>query len=174
MISGSFGPAMASYTGALVADSVVPVWHEARHELPVLFAGSSAAAAGGIGAALTPVAAARPARRLALLGAVTELVAQKVMERRLGKLVAEPYKEGESGRYAKTAEAATLAGGALMLLAGRTRVGAIAAGALLATGSWCTRFAVYHAGKASAADPAYTSVPQRARAADRGQPAVTR
>jgi hypothetical protein len=173
-VSGLLGPAMATYTGALVADSVVPVWHEARRELPLLFAGSSAAAAGGLAAALTPVVAAGPARRLGLLGAVTELVTHKVMEKRLGELVAEPYKKGEGGRYTKAAEAATLAGGALMLLAGRNRAGAIAAGALLAAGSWCTRFAVYHAGKASAADPTYTSIPQRARAAEHGQPAVTR
>jgi hypothetical protein len=172
-VSGLLGPTMATYTGALVADSVVPVWHEARHELPLLFAGSSAAAAGGIASALTPVAAARPARRLALLGAVTELVTHKLMEKRLGELVAEPYTKGEGRRYAKAAEAATFAGGALMLLAGRNRAGAIAAGALLAAGSWCTRFAVYHAGKASAADPKYTSIPQRARAAERGYPAVT-
>jgi hypothetical protein len=171
--SGLLGPAMATYTGALVADSVVPAWHEARHELPLLFAGSSAAAAGGIAAALTPVAAARPARRFGLLGAITELLTHRVMEKRLGDLVAEPYRKGEGGRYAKAAEAASLTGGTLMLLAGRNRAGAIAAGALLAAGSWCTRFAVYQAGKASAADPKYTSIPQRARAAERGQPAVT-
>jgi hypothetical protein len=130
-----------------------------RHELPLLFAGSSTAAARGIAAALTPVAAARPARRLGLFGAITELVTQKVMEKRLGELVAEPYRKGEGGRYAKAAETATLAGGALMLLRGRNRAGAIAAGVLLATGSLCTRFAVYHAGKESAADPRYTSIP---------------
>jgi polysulfide reductase-like protein len=173
-LSGLLGPAMATYTGALVADSVVPVWHEARRELPLLFAGSSAAAAGGIAAALTPVAAARPARRLGLLGAATELVTQKLMERRLGALVAEPYTKGDAGRYAGAAESATLVGAALMLLGGRYRASAVAAGALLAAGSWCTRFAVYHAGKQSAADPRYTSIPQRARAAKRGQPAVTR
>ncbi|MBA3734524.1 MAG: polysulfide reductase NrfD [Actinobacteria bacterium] len=173
VVSGLLGPAMASYTGALVADSVVPVWHESRRELPLLFASSSAAAAGGLAAALTPVASARPARRLGLLGAVAELVTHKVMERRMGELVAEPYKKGEGGRYAKAAEAATLSGVGLMLLAGRTRTGAAAAGVLLAAGSWSTRFAVHHAGKTSAADPKYTSIPQRERAAERGQPAVT-
>jgi hypothetical protein len=174
VVSGLLGPAMASYTGALVADSVVPVWHESRHELPLLFASSSAAAAGGLAAALTPVATARPARRLGLLGAVTELVTHRVMQRRMGELVAEPYKKGESNRYVKAAEAATLSGVGLMLLAGRTRPGAAVAGALLAAGSWCTRFGVYYAGKASAADPRYTSIPQRERAAGKGQPAVTR
>jgi hypothetical protein len=174
VVSGLLGPAMASYTGALVADSVVPVWHESRHELPLLFASSSAAAAGGLAAALTPVATARPARRLGLLGAVTELVTHRVMQRRMGELVAEPYKKGESNRYVKAAEAATLSGVGLMLLAGRTRPGAAVAGALLAAGSWCTRFGVYYAGKASAADPRYTSIPQRERTAGKSQPAVTR
>ena len=117
---------------------------------------------------------ARPARRLGIMGALTELVTHKVMEKRVGELVAEPYQQGEGGRYAKAGQAALLGGTALMLLAGRTRVGAAAAGTLLAAGSWCTRFAVFHAGKTSAADPRYTSVPQRARAGERGQPAVTR
>ena len=46
-----------------------------------------------------------------------------------------------------------VAEGALMLLAGKHRAAAAAVGALLATGSLCTRFAVYHAGRASAIDP---------------------
>jgi formate-dependent nitrite reductase membrane component NrfD len=173
-VSGLLGPAMSTYTGALVADSVVPVWQEGRRELPTLFAGSSAAAAGGIAALVTPAQHARPARRLAVLGALVELTAQRVMEKRMGELVAEPYRQGTGGAYAKAARKAMLAGGALMLLAGKHRTGAAAAGALLAAGSLCTRFAVYHAGRASAADPRYTSVPQRERAAERGQPAVTR
>jgi hypothetical protein len=174
LLSGLIGPAMATYTGALVADSVVPAWHEARYELPLVFAGSSAAAAGGVAAAFTPCDAARPARRLGVMGALTELFTHKLMEKRLGDLVAEPYHKGEGGRYSRAGQAALLGGTALMLLAGRTRVGAAVAGTLLAGGSWCTRFAVFHAGKTSAADPAYTSVPQRNRAAERGQPSVTR
>jgi Polysulfide reductase len=173
-VSGLLGPAMASYTGALVADSVVPVWHEARHELPLVFAASSAAAAGGMAAALTPAEHARPARRLGIVGAIAELITHRAMQKRMGNLVAEPYTKGEAGRYAKVGQAALLTGSALMLLAGRKRAGAVAAGALLTAGSWCTRFAVYHAGKASAADPGYTSIPQRVRASEQGQPAVTR
>ena len=64
----------------------------------------------------------------------------------------------------KAAKTATLAGAALMALAGRRRAGAVAAGALLCAGSLLERFAVYHAGKASARDPRYTSLPQRERA----------
>jgi formate-dependent nitrite reductase membrane component NrfD len=167
-VSGLLGPAMASYTGALVADSVVPAWHEGRRELPLVFAGSAAAAAGGFAAAVTPAASARPARRFAVLGAVTEVVVQKLMEKRMGELVSEPYRTGEGGRYARAAQVTMLAGAALMTLAGHRRAGATVAGALLAAGSWCGRFSVLHAGKASAADPTYTSVPQRARAAEWG------
>ncbi len=173
-VSGLLGPAMATYTGALVADSVVPVWHEGRHELPLVFAASSAASAGGAAAALTRAPLARPARRLAILGALAEVAATKVMERRMGELVAEPYSKGAGGRYASLSQTTTLAGAVLMAVAGRRRFGAIAAGSLLLAGSWCKRFSVYHAGKLSAADPTYTSRPQKTRAAERGQPAVTR
>ena len=37
------GPAMATYTAALICDTAVPAWHEAHREMPYLFAGSAAA-----------------------------------------------------------------------------------------------------------------------------------
>lgn len=164
-IAGALGPAMASYTGALVADSVVPVWHESRRELPLVFAAGSAAAAGGAAAILTPAAHARPARRLGIAGATTSVIVTKLMHKRLGRLVAEPYHEGTAGAYASVAAATGAAGAALMAAAGRSRTGAVVAGALLVAASWTERFAVFHAGKASASDPRYTSVPQKARRA---------
>ena len=45
-VAGLLGPALATYTGTLVADTAVPVWHEAGRELPFVFAGSAAASAG--------------------------------------------------------------------------------------------------------------------------------
>jgi formate-dependent nitrite reductase membrane component NrfD len=167
VVAGLVGPAQATYTGALVADSVVPVWHEGRHELPFLFAATSAASAGGAAAALAPPEAAAPARRLALLGGVAELVAKQVMEKRMGGFIAEAYHRGQAGKYSRLATGATVAGTALMALGGRRRAGAVAAGMLLLAGSLCQRFAVYHAGKISAADPHYTSVPQRERVSSR-------
>jgi formate-dependent nitrite reductase membrane component NrfD len=173
-VSAALGPALSSYTGALVADSVVPVWHEARHELPLLFAASSAAAAGGAGAMLVPPAAAAPARRLAIAGGLTVFAVKTAMERRLGKFLAEPFHKGPADRYTKLSDATTLGGVALMALGGRTRPGAVAAGALLLVGSWCKRFSVFHAGKISAADPTYTSLTQKRRVAERGhQPATS-
>ena len=65
-VAGLLGPALATYTGTLVADTAVPVWHEAGRELPFVFAGSAAASAGAAAVLLTPAADAGPARRLAV------------------------------------------------------------------------------------------------------------
>jgi Polysulphide reductase, NrfD len=166
VVSGVFGSALASYTGALVSDTAIPVWHEARRELPFVFAGSAAATAGGAAAILTPPEDARPARRLALIGAVIEVTARKVMERRLGPFLGEPYFEGDSGRYAMLAKRLTTAGATVLALTGRRRAGAVAGGALLLAGGAFQRWAVFRAGFASARDPKYTVVPQRARLDD--------
>ncbi|MEA2390858.1 MAG: hypothetical protein QOK31_967, partial [Solirubrobacteraceae bacterium] len=90
----ALGPALATYTAVLVADTAIPVWHEARRELPWVFAGSAAASAGAAAAMLTPARDAGPARRLAALGVVVETAAATLMERGLREL-AEPYRSGE-------------------------------------------------------------------------------
>ncbi|WP_324275610.1 hypothetical protein [Blastococcus brunescens] len=56
-------------------------------------------------------------------------------------------------------------GAGLTVVAGRTRVGAVTSGTLLAAGSLLTRFGVFDAGMASARDPKYTVIPQRERMA---------
>jgi formate-dependent nitrite reductase membrane component NrfD len=45
LAEGAMGLPMSTYTGVLVADSSIPVWHEARHDLPLLFAASDSASA---------------------------------------------------------------------------------------------------------------------------------
>jgi hypothetical protein len=171
-VAGLLGPALATYTGALVADTAVPVWHEAGRELPFVFAGSAAASAGAAAVLLTPAADAGPARRLAVTGALLELGAVETMERRLGGL-GEPYRQGPAGRFARLAKACTAAGAGLVALGGRRRRGTAAAGAaLVLAGSVCERWAVYKAGFQSARDPRYVVEPQRARLAARSrQPA---
>ena len=57
-------PAVASYTAVLLADTATPSWHAARRELPFVFVGSAAAAAGGLGLLAAPADEAGPARRL--------------------------------------------------------------------------------------------------------------
>jgi formate-dependent nitrite reductase membrane component NrfD len=159
------GPGLSTYTGVLLSNTAVPVWHEARHELPFAFAGSSLLSAGGAAAALTPVAHAGPARRMAIAGVVVEGVAMQLMTRRLRGVVGEPYRQGTPHRLGRASQAATTLGGLTMAVAGRRRAGAVAAGALLLAGSALLRWSVFKAGFVSARDPRYTVLPQRERLA---------
>ena len=51
--AGLLGPAIATYTAALICDTAVPGWHEGHREMPYLFASSASCAAAGLGL-LTP------------------------------------------------------------------------------------------------------------------------
>jgi hypothetical protein len=111
-------------------------------------------------------------RRLAVAGAVTELLAERLMERRLG-MIAETLETGKAGRKIRAAKALTALGAAgAGLLAGRSRLGGAAAGSALLAGSLLTRLGIFEAGMASAEDPKYTVVPQRERLAAREGEAV--
>ncbi|MER6945301.1 NrfD/PsrC family molybdoenzyme membrane anchor subunit [Nonomuraea sp. NPDC000554] len=162
LATGVTGPLTATYTAVLVADTAVPAWHEAHRELPFLFAGSALASAGAAGMLATPPEAAGPARAVAVLGAAMETVAGAVMERRLGP-AGEPYRLGRAGVLMRSARALAAGGGLLAAVAGRSRALAAVSGLALTAGALCTRFGVLAAGKASAADPKYTVVPQRRR-----------
>lgn len=158
------GPAVASYTAALMADTAVPTWHDGHREMPFVFVGSACTAAAGLGLVTAPVAEAGPARRALLLGAATELVATELMSRRMG-LSAEPLHEGRprqlmNASKALTVTAALVGGG----LGHRSRGLAVASGLAALAASACTRFGIFHAGVRSAEDPKYTVVPQRERA----------
>ncbi|MFD4970568.1 NrfD/PsrC family molybdoenzyme membrane anchor subunit [Streptomyces sp. NPDC058424] len=158
------GPAVATYTAVLIADTAVPSWHEGYREMPFVFAGSGASAAAGLALACVPAAQAGPARRMALLGATLEMVGFRLMKSRMG-LAAEPFEQGTANRLLRAAESLTAGGAALAAVTGRLRGRgpAVAAGVALLAGSAALRFGVFHAGVASAEDPRYTVVPQRER-----------
>ena len=81
-----------------------------------------------------------------------------------GIVVVATLHDGRAGRCLRLAKALTAAGATSAgLLARRNRLGAIAAGAALLTGSALTRFGIFEAGMTSARDPKYTVEPQRAR-----------
>ncbi|WP_024874145.1 NrfD/PsrC family molybdoenzyme membrane anchor subunit [Saccharomonospora piscinae] len=165
------GPAVASYTAALVADTAVPAWHDAHRELPYVFVGSGAVAAGGLSLiTATHRSETGPARHFALFGTALEVAATRLAEHRLG-MVAEPYRQGRSGRLVRVGEALAVAGTASAFLARRGRLGRVLAGAALLTGSALTKWGVFEAGRVSAADPKYTVVPQRQRLRRREQAA---
>ncbi len=161
-VAAVLGPGLATYTAVLLADTAVPVWHEAGKELPFVFAGSAAAAAGAAACLLTPPEHAGPARRLAIGGAAAELAAVTVMERRLGEL-AEPYGQPPVRRLARLAKGFGVAGALTLGLAGRRRFGAAVGAALLLAGSACERQAVVAAGRLSARDPKYVVKRQRSQ-----------
>ncbi|POM24905.1 Polysulfide reductase, NrfD [Actinomadura rubteroloni] len=164
------GPAVATYTAVLAANTAVPAWHDGYRELPFVFAGSAVAAASGLALAAAPTAETAPVRTAALLGTAVETTALTLMERRLG-MVAEPYGKGRAGRLMRAAKVLSVAGavgGAA--LGGRSRTAAVLSGAALLAASACTRFGVFYAGVASADDPKYTVVPQRERMFSRRAP----
>jgi formate-dependent nitrite reductase membrane component NrfD len=157
------GPPLATYTGVLLADTAVPVWHEARQELPWLFGISAAASAGAAACMFLDPRDAGPARRLAVGAVAAEIVLLHAMELRLGE-VGEVYHKGTAGKL--SAAATLLAGaGAVALARRRTRSGAVLGGALVCAGELCLRWAVFKAGFQSARDPKYTVGPQRSRKA---------
>ncbi len=164
------GPGVAAYTSVLLGDTAVPAWHDARRELPYLFVGSAATAAGGLGLLAVGPDGAGPAVRLATLGAATELTAERLLDRRLGA-VAEPYRTGRSGALMRASRILTAGGTAAALLSRRNRAVSVLSGAALLAGSAVTRFGVFEAGRASARDPKYTVGYQRERLRQRGEPA---
>lgn len=161
-----FGGPMTTYTAVLVSDTAIPAWHDAHRELPVVFGASAMSAAGGLGLLAAPVAENGPAARLGVAGAFVELAASSAMERRLGA-VGEKFRTGRAGRWMRGARALSVAGIAGALTGRRNRAVSAASGLALLAGSAATRFGVFEAGRASAADPRDVVEPQRARLAAR-------
>jgi hypothetical protein len=167
--SAVLAPAVASYTAVLLSQTAAPAWHEAHPQLPFIFTGSAAASAGGLAMVLTPVGEAGPARMFAWYGGVSELVASKLMEQRLG-LASEAYTTGRAHRLRIWSQRLTAVGLIGATLGGRrSRAAAVASGLALVAGSALQRFGVFEAGVASTKDPKYVVVPQRQRL-DQAQP----
>ncbi|MGW3859361.1 NrfD/PsrC family molybdoenzyme membrane anchor subunit [Micromonospora arida] len=162
LLAAGTAPALATYTGVLLADTAVPSWHEAYPELPVIFAGSALASGAGVGLLAAPPAQAGPARRMAVAGAALELYGAHRVETRLG-LLSEPYRLGRPGRLLRAGRLLTAGGVAGALLGRRSRVVGAFSGTALLAASVLTRFGIFYGGVASARDPRYTVVPQRER-----------
>jgi formate-dependent nitrite reductase membrane component NrfD len=157
------GLPLSTYTAVLIANTSVPVWHEARHQLPFVFGASSSAGAGALSTLLAPHAVSGPARRLAIIGTALEVVSTVAMERHLGEL-AEPLRKGNAGRVFWAAKLLAGAGVVTIATVGRRSPAAARLGAVLVLGSsMATRWSVFRAGFESARDPKYTVEPQRRR-----------
>jgi formate-dependent nitrite reductase membrane component NrfD len=163
LVSALAGPLLATYTGVLVADTAVPVWHDGRHELPWIFAASASASAGAAATMFLAPDDAEPARRLAVAAVAAEGVLMQAMELRLGT-IGEVYRRGAAGKLSWAAKGLATAGAALLATRGRrSRRMSVLGGALVCAGELCLRWTVYKAGLQSARDPKYIVEPQRAR-----------
>ncbi len=163
-----FGLPLSTYTAALVANTAVPVWHEARRILPFVFGSGAALSAGAAAVIATPPEHAAPARRLALASAALELGLNEAMRHQLGEH-GEPYKHGIPSKFRLLSGAAIVTGAALLARRGAgSRAAAVSAGTLMATGALAARWTVFKAGFQSASDPEYVVGPQR-RLIERGE-----
>jgi hypothetical protein len=171
--AAALGPELAVYTAVLLADTSTPTWNHAHDELPFVFVSSASLASAGLAMITTPVAEAAPARKLAVLGVIGDLVATRVMHRRMDPVAAEPLHQGRPGALLRLSEGLAVAGGIGTLLGGRRRPVAAAAGLALLAASALTRFGIYEAGIRSAKDPRYTIEPQKRRLAARRAAGVT-
>lgn len=174
VVSTLSGPPLATYTGVLIADTAVPVWHEARRELPWIFGASAVASAGAAASMLVDPWDARPARRLAVAGVLAEGALMQAMELRLGK-IGEVYRQGEARKFSRAAKGLATTGAALLATRGRkSRRAAVVGGALVCAGELCLRWAVFRAGFQSARDPKYVVESQRRRIEREGTKATTK
>jgi len=155
------GLPLSTYTGALIANTAIPAWHESRRLLPFVFGSGAGLSAGAVALMLTPPEHAAAARRLAVAGTAVEVVLKRRMEEQLGPL-GEPYKKGAAAMFGHIG-AACLIGGATLIAAraSSSRLAARAGGALLSAGALAARWSVFKAGFQSAADPRYVVQPQR-------------
>jgi formate-dependent nitrite reductase membrane component NrfD len=171
-VAALFGPPLATYTGVLVADTAIPVWHNGRQELPWIFGASAAASAGAAASMFLDPSEAGPARRLAVAAVAAEGALMQTMELRLGE-VGEVYHHGAAAKFSWAAKALAGGGAALLATRGRkSRSAAVIGGAMVCAGEVCLRWAVYKAGFQSARDPKYTVKPQRERANREGTKAT--
>jgi formate-dependent nitrite reductase membrane component NrfD len=164
-VGGLMGMPLAGYTAVLVANTAVPVWNLGRRSLPLLFMASGVGAAGSL---LSLTASSErehaAAERFAIAGKLGELAATAALHyevRRQSPRAARPLTRGTSGALLTAATALTAASLVASLTSGRSRRRARNAAIAGAVGSLLLRFAIHHAGKASARDPQASFATQR-------------
>jgi hypothetical protein len=155
----ALGPAVATYTAALVSDTAVPAWHDGHRFMPYVFASSALSSAAGLGL-IAAADEAGPLVPLAVAGGLAEVALSKAMEHDTG-IVRETFTSGTAGRYLHAATVVTYAGSLLAATARGSRIRSALGGAALLAGSALTRFGIFHAGIASTRDPKYVVVAQK-------------
>jgi formate-dependent nitrite reductase membrane component NrfD len=161
------GTLLSTYTGVLIGNTAVPLWSATRRHLPLWFAALSAAS---LGAVLELIAPAHPVTRIYSTAGKAAQLATAISVTRAARAagVAAPLHRGRSGQLWRTAAWLGVAGLAATattwLRPGRGR--SALAGTLGLASAVLSRFAIAEAGRASAADPRATLVPQRGHTAN--------
>jgi hypothetical protein len=171
--AGVLSPPLAVYTAVLLTNTATPTWNAAYRDLPFVFASSASLAASGLAMITTPVSEAGPARKLAVIGSISDLISARFTEYRMDPVTREPLHHGTPGRLLAWSERLAAVGGLGALLGGHRRDVAALSGLALLTASAMLRFGFFEAGKESARDPRYTMEPQKRRLAARRAAGIT-
>ena len=162
--AGVAGLPMSGYTAVLLSTTAVPVWQSARQTLPWLFVASAASSASAL-LEMTDLDdhEHRIVESFGRLAAAGEIVAAFAVEREAGAVerVGRPLREGVGGALWKASLVCGAVGLLLSLAPGRSKSKRFLSSALTTAGALTMRFAVFHAGKASARDPHATFEMQR-------------
>jgi formate-dependent nitrite reductase membrane component NrfD len=166
MLAGLLGMPLTGYTAVLLSNTAVPLWQETRRSLPAVFTASAMSGAASLLDLMDlDDRSERIVRRFGLVGKIAEIAAMRAVESQAGRTeqVGRPLHEGLGGALWRASKALTGASLMLSLLPTRRRRRAAraAAGILGTAGAIALRFAVFHAGKASARDPRATFQHQR-------------
>jgi formate-dependent nitrite reductase membrane component NrfD len=154
------GTALSTYTGVLLGNTAIPLWHQTRRRLPIWFAAISAASLGSLLELIAPDA--RAVRTYTTLAKTAQLLcAASVSRAARAAGVAGPVQRGRSSALWRTATWLGIASLAITAWPGGSRRRSLLAGALGTAAGLISRFAITEAGRASAADPRATFEPQR-------------
>ena len=165
--AGVMGLPLAGYTAVLLSNTAVPIWQDTRRSLPGLFYASAVTSAASL-LDLSELSDRESTivHRFGVLGKIAELAAFQAVQRDGNTVdrVGTPLTTGLSGVLWKASKLLTGASLVLSILPGHDRKARRIGAAVLGTaGSVSVRFALFHAGKASARDPRATFEGQRAR-----------
>jgi formate-dependent nitrite reductase membrane component NrfD len=164
VMAAPLGPAVASYTAVLIANTATPVWHEAYRELPFVFVSSGIGGAGAVGVLFGPEEERGPAQRAMILGDIGKLLGVKLMQRNLGRVLSEPYRKGRAGMLESAAMFSGLLALGFGIVGRKNRAASQAAAAFSLVSGILERYTIMEAGKQSAQDPKYVIEQQRAAA----------
>ena len=107
--AGLMGAPLAAYTAVLLGDTAMPTWHAAHRDLPFVFVSSASLAAGGL--ALVTGERGGPGPQPGGAGVIGDVVATRLMEKRMDPVAAEPLHHGTPGNLMRWAERLAVAGG---------------------------------------------------------------